>query len=41
MRHITRQMVAPVINSLRDTFDAHLLEKRVLWLQPEASLENC
>jgi hypothetical protein len=29
-------MVAPVINRLREPFDAHLLEKRVLRLHAEA-----
>ena len=36
MRYITRQIIAPVINGLQDPFDAHMLEKRVLRLHPEA-----
>jgi hypothetical protein len=36
MKPITRQMIAPVINSLRDPFDAHMVEKRILRIHPEA-----
>lgn len=36
MRHITRQIVAPVINRFQCPFDAHMIEKRVLRLHAEA-----
>ena len=36
MRHITRMIVAPIINGFPEPFDAHMVEKRVLRLHPEA-----
>jgi hypothetical protein len=37
MIHITHPMAASVINGFQDTFDTHMVEKRILRLETEAT----